>query len=101
MIAAPASAAPMAASAISSGVTGRCGDIDGVWIDPVTAQVMMTFRAMGYAPALGQSDGRALRGEIRDQLAGGLAHQPLIGGDDEGGHADLAEPCSLARVRRH
>ena len=25
------------------GVTGRCGDIDGVWIAPVTAQVMMTL----------------------------------------------------------
>jgi hypothetical protein len=22
---------------------GRCGDIDGVWIDPVGAQVMITF----------------------------------------------------------
>ena len=43
-IAAPASAAPMAASAISSGVIGRCGDIDGVWMAPVTAQVMMTLR---------------------------------------------------------
>ncbi len=42
---APAAAAPSAASAISSGVTGRCGDIDGVWIAPVTAQVMMTLRA--------------------------------------------------------
>src|SRR5277367_2070028 len=42
-MAAPASAAPSALSAISSGVTGRCGDIDGVWIAPVTAQVMMTF----------------------------------------------------------
>src|SRR5262252_9367835 len=42
-IAAPASAAPMAASAISCGVIGRCGDIDGVWIAPVTAQVMMTL----------------------------------------------------------
>ena len=40
----PASAAPIAASAISSGVTGRCGDIEGVWIAPVTAQVMMTLR---------------------------------------------------------
>jgi hypothetical protein len=30
-------------SAISAGVTGRCGDIDGVWIDPVTAQEMMTL----------------------------------------------------------
>ena len=47
--AAPASAAPMAASAISLAVIGRCGDIDGVWIEPVTAQVMMTLRllAMG------------------------------------------------------
>ena len=37
-------AAPTAASAISSGVTGRCGDMLGVWIAPVTAQVMMTLR---------------------------------------------------------
>src|SRR6185503_4588734 len=44
--AAPASAAPMAASAISSAVIGRWGDIDGVWIEPVTAQVMMTLRAL-------------------------------------------------------
>ena len=43
-MAAPASAAPMAASAISAAVTGRCGDIEGVWMEPVTAQVMMTLR---------------------------------------------------------
>src|SRR5882757_1534036 len=43
-IAAPASAAPNADSAISAAVTGRWGDIDGVWIDPVTAQEMMTLR---------------------------------------------------------
>src|SRR3954452_3860062 len=43
-IAAPASAAPTAASAICSGVTGRCGDMEGVWMAPVTAQVMMTLR---------------------------------------------------------
>src|SRR5260221_13490756 len=42
-IAAPAFAAPIAPSAISSGVIGRCGDIVGVWIAPVTAQVMMTL----------------------------------------------------------
>ena len=42
-IAAPARAAPSAASAISSGVIGRYGDIDGVWIDPVTAHVMITL----------------------------------------------------------
>ena len=43
-MAAPASAAPMAASAISCAVIGICGDIEGVWIEPVTAQVMMTLR---------------------------------------------------------
>src|SRR5262245_55366489 len=48
----PASAAPMAASAVSCAVTGRCGDIDGVWIEPVTAQVIMTLRdfAMTFHP---------------------------------------------------
>src|SRR5712692_7021524 len=51
-IAAPASAAPIAASAISLAVIGRCGDIVGVWIEPVTAQVMMTLwpLAMGFPP---------------------------------------------------
>ena len=44
--AAPASAAPIAASAICCAVIGRCGDIDGVWIEPVTAQVMMTLLAL-------------------------------------------------------
>ena len=52
-MAAPASAAPMAASAISSAVIGRCGDIDGVWIEPVTAQVMMTLRALAMVRFLG------------------------------------------------
>jgi hypothetical protein len=33
----------MAASAISWGVIGRWGDMVGVWIAPVTAQVIMTF----------------------------------------------------------
>src|ERR1044071_1145628 len=42
-IAAPACAAPSAASAISSGVMGRYGDMLGVWIEPVTAHVMMTL----------------------------------------------------------
>src|SRR5438445_385704 len=49
-IAAPAPAAPIAPSAISSGVTGRCGDMLGVWIAPVTAQVMMT---LPWAAAIG------------------------------------------------
>src|SRR5690606_17534793 len=43
MIDAPASAAPTAASTIWLGVNGRYGLIVGVWIDPVTAQVMMTL----------------------------------------------------------
>src|SRR5713101_7168802 len=51
-IAAPACAAPIAPSAISSGVTGRCGDIVGVWIAPVTAQVMMTLPCGAAIPGL-------------------------------------------------
>src|SRR6478735_1675608 len=42
-IAAPARAASIAAFAISSGVIGRWGDMVGVWIEPVTAHVMMTL----------------------------------------------------------
>ena len=41
-IAAPASEASTAEVAISAGETGRCGDMVGVWIPPVTAQVMIT-----------------------------------------------------------
>src|SRR3954463_6013772 len=48
--AAPASAAPMAASAISLAVTGIAGDIDGVWIEPVTAQVMITLFFLAIVP---------------------------------------------------
>jgi hypothetical protein len=29
---------------ISSGVTGKYGDIEGVWTAPVTAQLITTFR---------------------------------------------------------
>jgi hypothetical protein len=43
-IAAPSFAAASAASPICCGVTGRCGDIEGVWIAPVGAHVMMTLR---------------------------------------------------------
>ena len=42
-MAAPASAASIDWSAICRGVSGRYGDIVGVWIEPVTAQLMMTF----------------------------------------------------------
>src|SRR3954447_8624629 len=43
MMAAPASAASMLLWAICSGVIGRCSDMLGVWIAPVTAQLMMTL----------------------------------------------------------
>jgi hypothetical protein len=43
MIAAPALAAAIDSSAICFGVIGRCGVMVGVWIEPVTAQVMITF----------------------------------------------------------
>jgi hypothetical protein len=43
MIAAPAFAAAIDSSATCFGVIGRCGVIVGVWIEPVTAQVIITF----------------------------------------------------------
>src|ERR1700685_4222100 len=49
-IAAPASAASIAWAATSSGVSGRYGDMVGVWIDPVTAQVMMTLPVLRAIP---------------------------------------------------
>ena len=51
-IAAPASAARRPSATISSGVTGRCGDIEGVWIAPVSAQLMMTLRRAAMKPLL-------------------------------------------------
>src|SRR3954462_5795733 len=45
-IAAPASAASTAAAAICCGVTGNAFDIEGGWIEPVSAQVMMKLRLM-------------------------------------------------------
>src|SRR5689334_8655846 len=42
-IAAPASAAATPCSTTSSTVYGRYGDMDGVWPEPVSAHVMMTF----------------------------------------------------------
>jgi hypothetical protein len=37
---------------IGVSVTGRCGDMEGVWIEPVTAQVMMTLRFVAIADSL-------------------------------------------------
>ena len=36
---------------ISSGVTGKLGDMDGVWIAPVMAQVMMTLDMQNFLAA--------------------------------------------------
>ena len=87
-IAAPASAAPIAASAISCGVTGRYGDIDGVWIAPVTAQVMMTLRrlAMIESPQ-SESDAFAFVTSQRQQARVAPAH------------ARIALGCASAAVR--
>jgi hypothetical protein len=52
-MAAPAFTAPMPPAAISSGVIGRYGVIVGVWIEPVTAQEMITLReavAISHSP---------------------------------------------------
>jgi hypothetical protein len=53
-MAAPASAAFSASATISSGVTGRCGDMDGVWIAPVTAQLMMTLPETAFGEVMGR-----------------------------------------------
>src|SRR5262245_37957680 len=44
MTEAPASTAAMESLTTSSTVNGRCGDMVGVWLEPVTAHVMMTLR---------------------------------------------------------
>src|SRR4051794_16050797 len=88
-IAAPAAAAPRAASAICSGVTGSAGDIVGVWIAPVGAQVMiadLACLAMGPSPYDEALDNRAYRrppsdgnpGEEADVSAGLDAAAPLV-----------------------
>src|SRR5712671_969828 len=74
-IAAPASAAPNADSAISAAVTGRWGDIDGVWIDPVTAQEMMTLTddmVFFLQRAFRQGPARAMRQRRTTALVPGI-----------------------------
>src|SRR3954471_9551410 len=64
-IAAPACAAAIAASAISSGVMGKYGDMLGVWIEPVTAQVMMTLPcAAAIVGSLSEEDGPVILGTM-------------------------------------
>src|SRR5882724_920680 len=69
-MAAPACAAPTAASAISLAVTGRLGDIDGVWIEPVTAHVMMILLAFAIShPRKPWSTGADLADQIERECA--------------------------------
>src|SRR6185369_15621046 len=86
-IAAPASHAPSAAAAISSAVIGRCGDIVGVWIAPVTAQVITTLRLrfglLAMRVLLVGSIGRCrfLRALARDEGGEALVAPQRLGGD--------------------
>src|SRR6478752_9917786 len=86
-MAAPASAAAMACSAIWSGVIGKASDMVGVWIAPVMAQVMMTlsnFAAMGVSRSIREDDlglvcagicGQAQAPFQRQQLPAETLHQ--------------------------
>src|SRR6476661_6006918 len=79
-MAAPASAAPRAASAICSAVTGRCGDIDGVWIEPVTAQVIMTLLALATFHSLSvRSDPKQTPGDCDSPITDGRACRRCAG----------------------
>src|SRR5712672_1570588 len=75
-IAAPASAAPIACSAIWSGVTGRASDMVGVWIAPVTAQLMMTLSDLP-AEAVGEQAPEAFRREQHDGDRHRAQHQEV------------------------
>src|ERR1700730_14041888 len=53
----------MESAAICAGVIGRYGDMVGVWMDPVTAQVMMTLgagRMMLLRPVFGVEQRRVV-----------------------------------------
>src|SRR5215467_6179571 len=79
-IAAPASAAPIAASAISCGVIGRCGDIVGVWIEPVTAQVMMTLLDVAIVDSSWEHFQVVCRRRVSGFAPSGEAPAFLVGG---------------------
>src|SRR5690606_806159 len=95
MIAAPASAAAMLCSAISSGVIGSASDMVGVWMAPVMATLMMTLLvawAMAGTPNDCRSDRRRPR-QGRDRRQDEKRHD----GKGEGAAKDalwtLAHPC--------
>src|SRR4249920_1750940 len=121
-MAAPAFAAPTALPAISSAVTGRCGDMVGVWMAPVTAHVMIALRRkprLRQAPNaeagdFEQAPGQELRpGFLREQIvdrgmfdAGHRRHVELVemvaaehaAGDVANRHADTAFDGSVRRI---
>src|ERR1700678_65758 len=72
-MAAPASPAPIAASAISLAVIGKYGDIVGVWIEPVTAQVMTTFLLIrAFLPYCDQAMLHPLKDRVKRGVSGSL-----------------------------
>src|SRR6202167_3192177 len=73
-IAAPAWAALIAWVAIWSGVIGSASDMVGVWIDPVIAQLMMTFAIVRFSlPGLSRRDAAAFIPARRE-----LGQEPLF-----------------------
>ena len=109
-MAAPASAAPIACSATSSGVSGRCGLIVGVWIDPVTAQVMMTFPDCGHACLLASATvvaRLAVKGRARPRSRSGDRVSPCAADEVADLGVDLAAPAAavedavMADLRLH
>src|SRR3954453_12165700 len=95
---APASAAAIAWSAISSGVIGRYSDIDGVWIAPVTAQVMITLFCRAMSSCLPTA--AALNEQSFNSCRQGLSRRRGRRRVDEGVHGHLDHGGTVRRDRR-
>src|SRR3954447_14744585 len=90
-IAAPASAAPIACSAICSGVMGRCGVSDGTWIAPVTAQLTIALRCLRATGSSARRRGRRVFGELVECRLHVLHEQLHVADDGIGGHLRVVE----------
>src|SRR3954454_16807643 len=91
-IAAPASAAPIACSAIWSGVMGRCGVSDGTWIAPVTAQLMKALRcSRTMTGRLCGGAGRRVVGELVEGRLHVLHEQLHVADDGVARHLRVVE----------
>src|SRR3954451_10829429 len=95
-IAAPASAAPIAWSAICSGVIGRWGVSDGTWIAPVTAQLTIALRCLrAMAASLGplgpRRPGRRVLGQLVERRLDVLHEQLHVADDRVGRHLGVVE----------